>query len=180
MKRGGPLKRTKPLDGGDALRRSTPLRSGHSREGKAQPPAKRKSLRRGVNEDTAREVVYARSGRVCERCGHARATEWHHRKNRSQGGLWEGSNGLDLCTPCHRTVTDTNGHREEYEAMGWIVPGWQDPAAVPAYIWHHGVRRMYLLDDEGGVVPAPFPESDPRHPDDIPWSPPAAPLDGVA
>lgn len=162
------MKRT-PLNPGDKpLQRKSVLRSGHSREGKAKPTPKRKSARRGVNEDAAREVVYARSGRVCERCGHARAAEWHHRKNRSQGGLWGGSNGLDLCSPCHRTVTDTNGHREEYEAMGWIVPSWKTPAEVPVYIWHQGVRRMFLLDDDGGVTAAPFPAIDPRHPDDIP------------
>lgn len=101
-----------------------------------------------MGEASARKLVYARSGRVCERCSSARATEWQHRKNRSQGGLWEASNGLHLCTSCHRYVTD---HPAESTAKGWTVPSWCTPAAVPALVNGH---FRYLTDD-GAVVHEP-------------------------
>lgn len=175
MKRGGPL------------RRATPLRSGHSREGRVKP-TKRKvvdGLSAGQLERLAREAVRRRSGGDCEirtdRCL-GRATNFSHRKAEGQGGPWRASNGLAACgsgtTGCHGWCHE---HPEEAREHGWFVSAFTpDPSQVPAWIWHQGVRRMYLLDDEGGLVPAPFPQGDPRHPEDIPWSPPAAPLDGVA
>lgn len=88
-----------------------------------------------------------------------RATDWHHRKNRSQGGLWTPSNGLDLCHACHMHITDT---REEYFRMGWLVSREDEPAEVPAVIYsmqyEYGERVALLLDDEGCVTLAPFPE----------------------
>ncbi|WP_035975507.1 HNH endonuclease [Kutzneria albida] len=129
----------------------------------------RSSNRAHEGENRAREIVYARSGRVCERCSNARATEWHHRKNRSQGGKWCANNGLDLCAPCHLDVTNTNGKRAEYEDKGWIVPSHRDPAAVPALIYHPSIGHDYvLLMEDGSVQLAPWPNSSIGHPDDLP------------
>lgn len=143
-----------------------------------------------MNIGKARKFVYKRSTdedgyRVCEIrlfgiCV-GRATDWHHRKNRSQGGLWTPSNGLDLCHACHMTITDT---RSEYYDMGWLVKRDRDPALVPVTIFSfkypYGERVSVLLDDEGDCELALFPPVDSRDPDDIPWSPPTAPDSGAA
>lgn len=83
----------------------------------------------GVGERVAREVVRHRSGGVCEVCGAARATDWHHRKNRSQGGRWCPANGMDLCRGCHHEITV---NPEWAYAQGYMVRSTVDPAAMPA------------------------------------------------
>lgn len=96
-----------------------------------------------MNEKTARRIVYERSGGRCERCGMARAAEWHHRRNRSQGGQWTPSNGLHLCTPCHHWVTV---HPAESYDEGWMLRAGSPPESTPVKTW-----RGYLApDDEGG------------------------------
>ena len=61
--------------------------------------------------------------RACVRCG-ARATNWHHRLNRSQGGPDDAFNLVPLCgsgtTGCHGWVTL---HPSEAEAVGLHVRG---------------------------------------------------------
>ncbi len=94
-------------------------------------------------EAQARRLVAERSGGICEICSAARATDWHHRKNRSQGGGWHAANGLHLCRPCHRTVTDT---QEDFYELGWLVKSWQDSLNTPVSLAAHG---FVLLDDEG-------------------------------
>jgi len=99
------------------------------------------------NEKEARRLVAERSGGICEVCGANRATNFQHRKNRSQGGPWSASNGLHACgsgtTGCHGRM---HQEPEEAYAFGWSVKGAADPASTP-------VRTCYgwvLLDDEGG------------------------------
>lgn len=98
------------------------------------------------DEKVARKLVAERSGGVCEVCGAMRATNFQHRKNRSQGGRWSASNGLHVCGS---GTTGDHGriHHSPSEAysFGWSVKSWQDPAETP-------VRTAYgwvLLDDEG-------------------------------
>lgn len=102
-----------------------------------------------MSESRARGLVYARSCGVCERCGFRWASEWHHRKNRSQGGRWTASNGLHLCADCHHWIT-TNP-RDAAEAGGWVVWSWQDPLTVPALVPVYG---WVVFDDCGGLTPA--------------------------
>lgn len=139
MKRGGPLQR-KPKPGAHA----------------------------GVNE--ARRLVKARSGGFCEihmmGCYNL-ATDWHHRKLRSQGGKWEAVNGLHACRFCHEAVTNTRGHRKEYETNGWLVSRESDPASTEVLLWHQGRQDWFLLKEDGTAELAPWPVGDPRHPDDI-------------
>ena len=99
-----------------------------------------------MNEKKARVIVRERSGGLCEidQCGPA--TDWHHRKNRSQGGRWTPANGLHLAAPCHRRVTE---HPLEACGNGWSVLSWQDPATVPVRLWH----GTYYLTDTGGLEP---------------------------
>lgn len=57
---------------------------------------------------------------------------------------------------CHTQVTNTNGHRAEYEDQGWLIaawrvsaeqPVWRLPSTVPVHL--AGVGRV-LLNDDGG------------------------------
>lgn len=107
-------------------------------------------------EREARRIVTERSGGVCEMCQVRPATDWHHRKNRSQGGSWSASNGLHLCSPDHRWVTE---HPAAAVAHGWSVRSWMDPAEVPVTVTLRpgnditpAVVARFLLDDEGGRV----------------------------
>lgn len=107
-------------------------------------------------ENRARILVYGRSGGECEarapKVCIRRATEWHHRRNRSQQGLWTPDNGLHLCQRCHLLVTNTNGNRAEYERLGWIVPSWRDPARTR--VWYRQERWVRLHPD-GRLIDAP-------------------------
>lgn len=102
------------------------------------------------SQSEGRTLVYARSGRVCEIqvedvCT-GRASQWHHRKDRTQGGTWHASNGLDVCPPCHRFVTEDRG--DATKGPGWAVEPWRDPLAVPV------LRRglWVWLDNDGGFT----------------------------
>jgi hypothetical protein len=132
---------------------STPLRRGALQRGAAisRAAAKPKPPKRDPAEAKARAVVAARSGGLCERCGRAPATNWHHRQGRSAGGVWSPENGLHLCgsgtTGCHGEVTVNP--RISYE-RGWSVRSTADPAAEP--VWLAG-RGWHYLDADGGVRP---------------------------
>ena len=101
-----------------------------------------------MSEHRARQLVYARSAGVCERCGQSRATEWHHRRNRSQGGRWTAANGLHLCGGCHRWITEHPDEAAE-AGRGWVVWAWQNPVEVPV---RHAVYGLVVLDDCGGMT----------------------------
>lgn len=96
-----------------------------------------------------RDSLRLRSGNICELCGATTATNWHHRKNRSQLGGNELSNALHLCgsgtTGCHGQVTE---HPADAYNYGWSVRSGFNPAEVSV------LRRgeWVLLDDEGNVT----------------------------
>lgn len=100
-------------------------------------------------EKEARRLVRERSGGICEVCGKARATNFQHRKNRSQAGQWSASNGLDVCgsgtTGDHGYI---HAHPAESYERGWSVHSWDDPSEVPVQTW----RGWVLLDDEGSYL----------------------------
>ncbi len=79
-----------------------------------------------------RERLAARSDGICEKCGVAQATNWHHRKNRSQGGKNNMGNAMHLCgsgnTGCHGYITE---HPAESYDKGWSVRSGFNPADVP-------------------------------------------------
>lgn len=135
LKGGGPLART------GALARSTALT-------RTQQAAKRqKRAPRTPEEVRARRLVAQRSGGVCEVCAAAAATNWHHRKNASQGGPWTASNGLHLCgsgsTGCHGRITENPKTSQE---QGWSVSSHMDPLRTPVWLARHG---WVFLDDHG-------------------------------
>lgn len=151
MKRRGPLRRRTRLVGSRETYLAWQDRSRHTAREKAWD-ALEVATRPG--ESRARRLVRARSQGLCEiaipdLCAHL-ATDWCHRRNRSQGGRWLASHGLHGCRPCHRATTNTDGRRAEYEANGWVLRRHQDPASTPVLIR----GRFVLLDDNGGYLPA--------------------------
>jgi len=96
------------------------------------------------SQHQGRTLVAARSGGLCEICALAPAREWHHRKNRSQGGTWAASNGMHLCIADHAWIT---GHPAQATRNGWTVRSHEDPAVTRCY------RRglWVLLKDDGSV-----------------------------
>lgn len=173
MRRGGELKRNTPLartgftSRGSALERQAPTKP---RASKPKPAAVEVS--EWIGERPARDAVEGRSGGLCEirlpGC-FGRAKDWHHRLLKGQGGLWQASNGIHACRWCHEAVTNTRGHRAEYEENGWLVPSHGNPGEARA--WIHTVRfgqAWVLLRDDGDVVLAPFPKGAQDHPDDLP------------
>jgi hypothetical protein len=97
-----------------------------------------------------RELLRLRSQGVCELCGADQATNFHHRKNRSQGGGNELSNAMHLCgsgtTGCHGHVTENPALAYRF---GWSVKSFADPAET--LVKRKG--QWVLLDDLGYVTP---------------------------
>lgn len=100
----------------------------------------------------AYQRVAERSFGLCEGCGHARASQMHHRKYRSRGGLDEVANLLHLCAGvvggnvdgCHGRA-----HTQEGEDDGWSLPSGVTPAHE--LVLYRG-NWVYLLPD-GGLDP---------------------------
>ncbi len=120
-------------------------------------PLKARPATPSADEQQARRLVSERSGGVCEGCGQARATDWHHRLARSQGGKWAAENGLHLCRQCHRDVTSPDGTRREYARhTGMLVLSHEDPWNVP--VTTPRLVALYggpvHLGADGGVWPA--------------------------
>lgn len=146
------MKRT-PLHRGAGLRQRTPMPHRHA------PMRQRATPKPGESaaERAGRRALWRRSKGICEIqipgiCV-GQATEWHHRRNRSQQGLWLPCNGLHLCWRCHGAVTNTNGNRAEYEHLGWIVPGWRDPASKR--VWYRQQRWVRLDNTSDSPRDAP-------------------------
>lgn len=156
MKRNRPLRRHAWLRTNTQLRAKTqPKRFGITPGSSSVQPKRSTGLQpkpapMTPEEKHGKKVVRARSlvgeVRMCEICGTARATDWHHRVNRSQGGTWDPANGLDLCRRDHARVTDT---RSEFYGNGWLVKPWDDPLTRP--VLYRG--RWVLLNNHGHVTP---------------------------
>lgn len=102
----------------------------------------------------AQQVVKARSGLRCERCGCS--TKWggsqvHHRLPRRAGGtsrveVNSPANLLNLCRECH---THIESNRTEAYVNGWLL----HEAALPAEERVRLADGWFLLDDLGGRLP---------------------------
>lgn len=131
------------------LRRRTPL---HTRVPKPRPKPKPTRRATGPRWAALREVVLARAGHRCERCGEGirlATFECHHRRLRSQGGRDVVENLVAVCPDDHRWI---HAHPTQARADGWIVPGLGagphvHPECVPITL-HDG--RMVLLDPDAG------------------------------
>jgi hypothetical protein len=64
-------------------------------------------------------------------------------------------NLLVLCRPCHHSITDTNGHRAEYEFEGLLIrEDGRDPADVKVLL----AGGWFFLNNSGGKTPTTTPE----------------------
>ena len=140
------MKRSRMPDRTTPLRTETPLERG-TRPLRSSGPTKARRAPMSPEEKLGRKLVSRRSEGWCEirlpGCGNA-ATDWSHRIARGRGGLWDASNGLASCRSCHSLITDTNGHRAEYEDLGYIVATDADTTSVR--VWLHGQRWVWLTD----------------------------------
>ena len=89
-----------------------------------------------------------RSRGWCERCRANRATDFHHRLQRSLGGKDTAANYLHLCRRCHDRVHEQRPKDRVYET-GWLIRGWLNPEDVPLLKGHHVIVRH---KDDGSVV----------------------------
>lgn len=97
---------------------------------------------------SVRKVVAKRSGGVCEGCGNAPATEFHHRRFKSRGGKDTVPNCLHLCgwgnhTGCHGLAHSAS------PPPGWAVHSWESPELVP--VTRYG--ELVWLTSDGRAVP---------------------------
>lgn len=114
-----------------------------------------------MNEAQCRGLVSQRSGGLCEaRLGGRDALScrgvgesMHHRRKRSQGGLWTPSNVVHVCgdgtTGCHGYI-EANPVQAR-RARLWLYAG-MDSLTTPAHMIFRGMRGWYLLDDEGSCT----------------------------
>ena len=103
-----------------------------------------------TSEAEGRRIVRERSNGVCEVCRAARATDFQHRQNRSQGGAWCPTTGLHVCHLCHMSMPHAP---EKAMEMGWTVSRQDDPAMIPVYLDVWCGKGWYLLLDWGGYRP---------------------------
>lgn len=109
-----------------------------------------------------RELLFERTGGVCEWCGRGMRYEDmadHHRKLRGQGGGWELSNQMGTHHACHNVQPGSIHQEPELaKARGAIVSSWQNPAEVEVLLAVGYTWALYRLDDAGGkeLVDLPF------------------------
>jgi hypothetical protein len=168
VKRGGPLKRTKPLTSstpfnpGSGLRRTSPLAQQAGRESLSAraTPLRRSAIAKSAPKPAVppkqRDRARERADGWCEirQAGcWGRGTDPSHRVSRKMGGR-HGAAAVEsaqlsclvwACRACHAMCH----HKPLFaERMGWFVREGIDPRTVPVLI---GGRRV-LLDDEGGMT----------------------------
>jgi 5-methylcytosine-specific restriction enzyme A len=97
------------------------------------------------------ELVKARNGGMCLRCGLFRGSQCHHRKPRGMGGTTDPAinhvtNLTWICGYCH---THIESHRSEAYRDGWLAARTANPEQQYLIDSHH---RMLMLTADGGVV----------------------------
>lgn len=97
-----------------------------------------------MTERECRRVIPIRSGGLCERCGVGGGLSLHHRKKRSQGGLWTPENIVQVCghgtVGCHGWIEH---NPNAAHAEGYHVRPWEDPAEIP--IWQAYLQKWSRL-----------------------------------
>lgn len=120
-----------------------------------------------------RQVVLARSGNCCERCGTRLRGDpgvdysVHHRRPRGMGGSKRPSvtSAVNLVALCGSGTTGCHGQiesdRETAYESGWLVRQGADPALIPVPIFGRP-GLTYLTDDGGYRDFAASPQDDPQ------------------
>lgn len=136
-------------------------RSRENARKRQQKPKKNTPQRRPgeMGERQCKNIVDYRSNGDCELhivsdCT-GRGLDHHHLKLRSQGGRWLPSRIVHCCRRCHRSVTNTNGRRAQYERNGWLIPSWVDDHAPVPFLrsrreGDEWVQEWVYLDNSGG------------------------------
>lgn len=99
-----------------------------------------------------RDLIIARAGGYCERCGQrAVDPQVHHRRPRGMGGTRRADTneppaGLFLCAACHIYV---ESHRRESLEKGWLVRQAKSPADTPV-LYH--MTYWARLTPDGAVA----------------------------
>ena len=96
-----------------------------------------------------RELVFARCGGYCERCGiPLNPDDWalHHRKLKSRGGQDTPENTVALHHHCHNLGTQSV-HLNPAEATrrGLMVPSWENPTEIPITL--DDDSQVFLMPD---------------------------------
>lgn len=103
------------------------------------------------SQHRGRRLVERRSGGVCEIQVEGvcvgPATDWCHRRARSQGGTWSPQNGLHGCHECHMW---THAHPSTARVNGWACKSY-DP--IDTGVLRRG--EWVVLDEEGGFERCP-------------------------
>lgn len=124
-----------------------------------------------MNEKRCRDLVYERSGGLCERCG-KQGNTYHHRKNRSAGGEWDCANIVFLCGDgtrgCHGWVTT---HPLEASIEGFHVKPWQHPEDLPILLHRRLTCGLSCNDSSYTSDATPQPRSH-RETQNIEWTTP--------
>ena len=110
-------------------------------------------MRKTGPSKAVQDLVHARSGGLCERCGDSGGEQIHHRRPRGMGGTRRESTNLpsallDLCQPCHAWVETTGRSNGESYRKGFLVRQAQDPAAVPV---HYREGAAVYLGESGAL-----------------------------
>lgn len=145
------MKPRKPLARRTELRSTTPLE--RTSRLRSSGPIKAKRPVVSPEEKLAKRIVRARSKGWCEIrlpgiCV-GRALDFSHRIAAGRGGKWLASNGLDACRFCHEAITNTRGHRAEFERWGYLVRTNMNTLEAPVLL---ACRMWALLDDDGGIT----------------------------
>jgi hypothetical protein len=104
-----------------------------------------------MGEKSCRAIVYERAERFCERCCRGGPVlTVHHRRKRSQGGLWTPGNCVLVCgsgtTGCHGWIE----HNPVFaRAEGFHVQPWVNPLEVSVF-WR--MSQWVFLDDDGNLI----------------------------
>ncbi len=98
--------------------------------------------------ERVKRLVRTRSQGICEGCGQAEATEFHHRKYKSRQGPDTASNCLHLCGWGNHTGCHGKAHSAD-PPPGWAVHSWEDHKLTRARTVHGDV---YLTDDGRAVT----------------------------
>jgi 5-methylcytosine-specific restriction endonuclease McrA len=165
VKRGEPLRRTKPLVATRGLTARTELPRGGGLDRRSPPPRgdqlprqRSTTANRAPSSDVPRDVralVYDRDEHRCARCGRPAGPgnrQLQHRVPRSSGGRKNHARPSALVLLCGFSATDPAGchyrvesHRDQARRDGFLVPMGTDPADWPV-LYHDG---RWLLDDSG-------------------------------